>query len=457
MAVGAAGGAVIGPMGQKVGEGLHKGYDIAQNALNPSRVPELRDRVIRGVVGDRSPQVLANLAQAPNRITPGIPHQVAGDPGLSSLHRTLTGNQPLGYGAKTTNFMDQQAGDLTANLRGQSANLEQLIKDRQNATGHLFDQLGRSDQPISTNLLSRKAFSQIEPGGILQGSAQGKHLLSAAKPLITKHPDGQAMPPLLPAGKGLLKEAPAGVLSNIKQDINAMLRPEYQPKPGQVKIDAKGKALLLDFKAAIDEALNRSSPAKGNASQLNREANREFQRFSVPVNQTQHIRTLADDATKGGKHSPIDQRPQMEPNTLASSIENMKQVPKVWDQFNPQQRQYLLQIQKEAPGNVAAESIGKGTADEAIAASAVPKSIISSTRPLPGPMGRATSVMAKLVAGKQIGRVEDALAEIMSEPGGIQAIEQILRTQPAAISQATGMTPEALSRLFAASAPMPLQ
>ena len=457
MALGAAGGAVIGPGMHKLGQGLARGNEIAQNALNPNRVPQLRDKVIRDVVGDRTQQVLNNLGQAPNRITPGLPHQVAQDPGISSLHRTL-GQANVGnsrYADAVTDFTDRQAGDLASGLRHQSHNLDALKAQREAAVRPLYDQLNTSQQPISLRIPARDAFSRILPGGKLQGSKQGKHLLDAAKPLIVKHPDGAAVPPLLPKGRGLLQQAPAGVLSNIKQDINAMLKDDYMPKPGRVKMDEAGKSLLLQFKASLDEALNRASPAKGDAAKLNRAANKTYSKMSVPVNQTQHIRDLYDNALMGEK--TMHGAEQVDPTKIANLVRDMQQNPKVWNHFTPQQRTWLSQIQQEAPTNVAAGSYGSGTVHDAIAASAVPKAVVSSTRPLPGPMGRATSVLAKVVAGRQIGRVEDALAEVMAEPGGVQTIMQILQTQPQALAQASGLTPMMMQRLFSASAPMATQ
>jgi len=456
-AVAAGAGGVAGPAMQKTGDAFVRAKEIADRAgLLPgfaggtNRVPELAREAVRKVAGDRVPQIQANLAQAGNRVTAGLPVQAAQDPGISALHRTVMNAKP-NVSADVTNFLENQKGALASSLESKSAGLSADIAARDKATAPLYDQLHKSEQPVSMLIPARTSVSRILPGGDKQGAKAGKHMLDVLKPAITKHPDGSELPGLLPKGRGLLKQVPAGVVANIRKDINKMMRPDYMPKGGRTPIDDEAKELLGGLNKALNQALNRASPAKGPATVLNRKANDTYGKMSVPVNQKEAMGGLFKDAAKSTNTKTGGR--ELDPTILANKIEELAGKPKVWNQFTNEQRKYLRQIQQEANTNATAVNYGTGSASDDIAAGAIPEGITTMTRPLPGIYGRAASAGTRLLAGKQIGKVQDELAQILSQPGGVQTIQQILAGMNRAAPTHAGKPAQRVNRLLGASLP----
>ena len=425
--MGAGIGAVGGPVVQGVSHAARQAGDVASRMFNKNRAPELAQEVIRDAIGPRAAQVQANIGAASSRITPGLPVQVADDPGLSGVHRYVAGQNPQ-FAAGAADFMRKQAADLADQLRNRSSGLGADKAARTAATEPLRKKIAESTQPISTRSIA-KEYTRLLPGGELQGSKVARQTFSdTLDPLITR---------MGPRQEGLLKHAPAGVLHNIRKDINAKLRPNFTINGSA--LTSEQAAHLRDIKSAIDSAMNRASPAKGSAAKDNRTYLRTYRDMSEPINQKENFRTIYEKAEKGDVFAiGGNQRETLSGTSLANSVKAIENDTRLWNQFTPEQQTFLKQLRHEAPLNERAANLGSGGAASSVNKKVIPPSVTTMARPLPGWMGRLTSGSIRTLSGAQTGRIDDELARMLSTPQGIQEIERILQGVNRPMPQASG-------------------
>ena len=427
------GSSVLGPAGQKAGEWIMDGHNVLSNLLSKDRVPHLRDQIVRDVAGDRRNSILNNLGERGSRIMPGLPVQVMNDPGMSGLDRALVSALPDTYGANTSSFMTDQTGLLAKKLEGRFAGLDQDKATRAAVTGPLFEQLDASTQRIGTGPVRDYVKDTAR-------SKQGSYLLSTL---------GEVTNPLKGV-RGIRPTTTVGRLSNVKHNINKMQEGKWDAATGgRIPLDAAEAKIVNGLKRAIDDTLDQDF----NAAALNREANQQYVDLSKPVNRKEALKSVYDKAHKDAMTA--GDKEALLPNSLAGRIYELEhQTPHLWQQLEPDDRTFLRQLRKEAPQNASARNYGPGNSAERIASAAIPRAVSSVTRPIPGPLGRGATVAVRAVSGIQSERVAKSLAEIMGNPNGAAELERILLTNPQALSQATGMTPAALARMFAIGAPM---
>jgi len=431
-------GGVVGPAGQKLGEYGVDLLETGSRALRKTRVPQLTEEVIRDVVNGRGQQVLTNIGRQGERIGTGLPTQVASDPGISSIDRLLSSRNTKGYGGTTADFMADQADDLARNVQGQSAGLSADRAARGQAIAPLSKALGSSMQPVKTTQIGNQ-YSRLLPGGDLQGNNNASGIFrEVLDPSVVRMGPGQ---------EGLLKTVPAGVMFNMNKQISSMLSPKYQLN-GRA-LDGADQALLYDLKGALEGGLRQSRG--GTASRDFKDFQSTYHGMSKPVNQKEKLLDLYNDSVAGApSHKGAD---VLEPNKLGNIINDIKQKKEVWNQFTAQQQKYLTQLRTEATGNANARNIGVGGADELVAEKAIPKAATTMTRPLPFMLGRGTNAALRIVGGGQERRIQESLADIMSQPGGINTIEQILRGSNTPRPEATGRIPALLEQILATQAP----
>lgn len=429
-------GGAAAPVLSVAAQGAVRAQEAASRMRNKNRVPELADEIIRDAVGNRAGAVQANIGQAGRRITQGLPAQVADDPGLSAVHQYVAGANPQ-FNAGTTEFMRKQAIDMANSLKSRTVGLDADIAARAAATGAAGERLSTSTQPVRNNELG-KYYSRRLPGGNLQGDAASDKMLTAVldEHVVRNMPRNSMTPADASRQQGLVHTIEAGKLFNIRKNINEMLRDTYTLNGSS--LSPNELRALRDIKGAIDAQLSHASPVKGSAAKDFKEFNTKYRDMSRPVNQKSNLRQVYEATEKGATvGTAMDET--LNAGSLATSIKKLENNKAMWDQFDEPTKAYLRQLRHEAPANASSILLGGGSSvGGKVAEKAIPPSLLTMTRPLPSMVGRAASGTIRTLGASQIGRIEDELARILSEPGGIQRIEQILQGVNKPMPQASG-------------------
>ena len=359
VALGAGGGAVLGPAGNLLLGGLRGATGIAGNAIAPFTEGgrnAIADSVIRKFAADGPITVNADP------LVPGSAPtlaQATANPGLATLERAVKDVRPNPFTAQAaTNSAARSA--LLSPLQGDPAALQDLIDNRsQNATTAYNAAFGGATSPVSP----QPVLDTID--SILKGPSGQRDAVQSA---LNNIRDKLIVTPADPATNtpAVLQTDPAQ-LYGIRQQVTDLLSPLAQGSTSSARLAASE---LGQVKDALDSTIEQGAPGYGNALST-------YSADSAPIDAMRYL--------QGKNFLDASGNP-----TLAKTNQALQQI----------------RAQQALPGPRAAKNIPQGTIDQL---QALQTDLLRANNSLLG-KSVGSNTFQNLATNNLLGRISPAMA-----------------------------------------------
>lgn len=387
--------AQLGPLATQAARGGNALYQTYRNVTGSDRAGPLAGEAARRLAG-ANPGATADAisANAVGRLTPGSTTQLAQNPGISALERTLVSRDVNNLGHTTNVARDNQRDAMTALLKQRSEGLPAARKAREKATAALESQIRASTAPVNMRGVKQVAEKAYTGATASEKDAMDKYLGVALTGPRTN--------------RGMLKELPLNDAAALRREYNDMRRPDFRMESNPLSPAQMIAMKKLD--APMKRAIINSPDGPLYAKYIE-----QYSELSKPVNEGELLESIFNKATSGGSITA---------GKVDNVLDAIQKKPSVYAQLSEGERNWLTRFQTELRVNQEATglgNIGSSTVDKTVKDAIVP-SIMRAAAGAPLRTSRMLRAGIDTVGGRQQERILSRLGEGISDPASMQEL-----------------------------------